>query len=185
MTHPIPYTWEHGEPHAVEIAWQQFEVVVPIDKDRELTGIEYSLNNTSDIEVYFDDLKALKNLMNDKLLANNIIFMPIEEVADGTPFSMIVYGAVELSEIVKVSYVPEQNIIPATNFQLQMKHTITQDLICTKTFLPPSENEAGIVTDFGPISQASEILAGNSVTFYKSNVGKLPKGILIIQWDII
>lgn len=178
--------WEYSETTEVPIQWQQFEVTVPIDPDRELTKFTFSLEDNSNVSAYFDNLEVLKNLMNDKLLANNIIFMPIEEVPAGTPFSMLVYGSVDLTTIVKVSYVPEQAIVGGEGLQLRMNHTITGGLICTKTFLEDSGAEAGIVTDFGPIDKEHrDVLVTQSVTFSKTAAGKLPKGILIIQWDIV
>ncbi|MNH22726.1 hypothetical protein D3C79_825950 [compost metagenome] len=112
--------------------------------------------------------------------------MPIESIPDGTPLERIVFGALEVSTIVKVSYVPEENIAGETGMQLSIRHTLSNNIICTKTYINPVGSARGIVADFGPVdSNYSDVLASNSVKFSKTSEGYLPRGVLIIQWDVI
>lgn len=178
--------WDFTNVTGVEIEWQTFEAMIPIDDDRELTGFTFSIHNSSDVNGYFDNLEVLKNLLNDKLLAKNIIFMPIETIPDGTSLDRIVFGAPELSTIVKVSYVPEENIVGNSGMQLSIKHTLTNNIVCTKTYTNPTGSAKGIVTDFGPVDELySDVLAANSIKFSKSPEGELPRGVLMVQWDVL
>lgn len=180
--------WDFSDALPVEIAWQHFEVYVPIDPERELIKLTLSFENDSEeIAGYLDDIEVLKNLMNDKLMANNIIYMPIEEIPAGQSLERIVYGALELSTIVKVSYVPEESINGSVEpLQLLMKHTTLDTTICTKTFLEGTSAQSGMVFDFGPVDKdKADVLAANSVKLVKNAAGKLPRGVLIVQWDVI
>ncbi|MNH07513.1 hypothetical protein D3C79_669070 [compost metagenome] len=178
--------WDYSDITDVEIEWQQFEAIVPIDNERELTSVKFSIINSSTVTGYFDDLEVLKNLLNDKLMGKNIIHMPIESIPDGTSLDRIVFGAIEVSTIVKVSYVPEENIAGNSGMQLSMKHTLSNNIICTKTYVNPTGSPRGIVADFGPVdSEYSDVLTSNSIKFSKSPEGYLPRGVLIIQWDVV
>lgn len=179
--------FEYSDPFEVELQWQKFEVYVPIDPERELVKLTFSMHNESQIPGFFDDLEVLKNLMNDKLMASNIIYMPIEEVPAGQSLERIVYGALELSTIVKASYVPEESINGSVeSLQLSIKHTTINTTICTKTFLEGTSAQSGLVFDFGPVDKdKADVLAANSVKLVKGTAGKLPRGVLILQWDVI
>lgn len=178
--------WEYSEASEVPIEWQTFEVTVPIDDERELVKVTFSIHDSSKVAGFFDDLQVLKNLMNDKLMANNIIYMPIEAIPAGQPLERIVYGALEISTIVKVSYVPEEDIIGGSGLQLSIKHTNSDELICTKTFMEGSDATRGVVADFGPVDKGhADVIASNSVKLVKTSQGALPRGVLIVQWDII
>lgn len=186
-TIPADATWTYSEAQEVEILWQTYEATIPIDDKRELTQILVSIHNNSELEAFVDDIEVLKNLINDRLLANNVVYIPVEAVAEGEPLERIVFGAMDTCKIVSAAYVPEQTIHGReAGLQLRLQHTITQDILCTNTFELGTDAQAGLVDHFGPINEEhEEVLADNSLTFVKSAVGELPRGVLIIQWDIV
>lgn len=182
--------WKNSYAEAIEISWTPFEVVLPVNPDKELLHVKLSVVNIEQFPVYFDSLFVLKNLLNDKLNAAETTFIPVQTVSTSTEFTGTVFGAVDVVKIVSVHFIPEQNIVGdnTNSLQLQIVKNGTGDVVASKTFVEETNAMAHTVTDFGPVNSENAILSPrDSLNLNKINLGtgkELPKGILIIRWDI-
>lgn len=174
----------------VEILWTPFETIIPVNPEKELLSVSYKVINTEAFPVFFDELTLEKNLLNDKLLAAETTYIPFEGAAAGIKVDRTVFGAIDVTKIVSIHYVPEKAIVGhnVNYLQLQIINDPDGKVLATKTFVEGSNAETRHVFDFGPVNKAEGIIApGTSLRLSKLENGsgmELPRGVLIIRWDV-
>lgn len=182
--------WKDSSIEEVEIIWSDFETVIPVSNKKELLNIKVELINTESFAGFFDSLVLEKNLINDKLLAAEIVYIPFEGALEGDAINRTVFGSMDVNRIVKIAYVPEASITgSATDYmQLQIVHDPSGNVLSTKTFIQEVIGEQRLVFEFGPVNDTFAIIsAGESLRLVKQDTGAgmpLPRGLLIIQWDV-
>lgn len=187
---PVGSGWKTSAAEMVEILWTPFETTVPVNPEKELLSVTYKVINTENFPVYFDDLTLEKNLLNDKLMAAETTYIPFEGVAAGVPLNRTVFAGIDVTKIVSIHYVPEETITGSnTDYaQLQIINDPDGEILTTKTFVDGVINKEKLVFDFGPVSPRTAVIApGTSLRLTKQEAGngmKIPRGVLIIRWDI-
>lgn len=184
--------WLNSDPSLVELQWQEFEQIIEINPDKELLRIDMQIVNEEGFPIYFDKLSVKQNITNNKLAASYMSAIPIEGASLGI-FERLVFGTTQDVRIVSVSFATEEAI--TGTLENQMKWSIinnkTSIVICTRTIIEDVQVNAKGIIDFGPIDADTEIgavLAGETISFKKEDtVGGMtvPRGLLIINWDIV
>lgn len=182
--------WKSSEIKEVNINWQKFEANIPINPHKELLSLSVELINNEDFAAFFDLISMEKNITNDKLYGSQVAYIPFEGADIGDTINRTFFGALNINKIVRISYVPEISIIGSSidHMQLQIVHDPSGEILSTKTFVDEVSCEQRLVFDFGPINPTlATLAAGESLRLVKQDVGTgmiLPRGLLIIQWDI-
>lgn len=183
-------TWVESDIYEVEVVWQDIEIEVPVRDDKELLRVWLSVN-TKNTEGYIDDIELLRNLDREKLEGSEKIFMLVDEIPEGEEVELPVFGAINNSKIISFYIVPNEKILGSNSnyMTLKLRNKETGKDICTKTFLSEVNSEAYKVFNIGPIDEERAIIEEtHSVTFVKENTGsgmKLPKSLLILEWDVV
>lgn len=181
-------TWQRSDAAPVEIFWTPFEAIVPVNPDKELLHATIEVINEEAYPGHFDNLRVEKNLLNDKLLAANVVYIPIDSTKAGIQLNRTVFGALDAVKIVSIHYVPEQAIQGAdtSTLRLSIVNEPEGQTLATKTFIAGANAEAKKVFDFGPVLPAAAIIPkGTSLSLVKDPANTLPQGVLIIQWDVV
>jgi len=187
----LAFTWIEGELQEVEIEWLHVEGICEVNSEKELLRIRVSgITDGLDDYGYFDLFQLCKNLLNDKITGNEIVYLPLEEIPAGQGVEIPVFGAVVEAQIAAAHLVPKQTITGSdTNYmQLKLVNKETGAVICTKTFIAGVDAPAYEVTDFGPVNEtAGAVSIGKGVSLIKEEVGggmALPQSVLVIQWNL-
>lgn len=182
--------WLESAVSTVDVSWNEFEATLQIDQDKELLTVDIELINKEGYAGYFDELFLEKNLSNDKLFASEHTYIPIEKIEANKPFERVVFGALDVTQIARISYIPEAPMIGNdTNYiQMQIVHCQTNNIIATRTFIKDVNMEANKVFGFGPVNKEKALIDiddGVKLVIETHGSGmELPRGIIIVQWDI-
>lgn len=188
---PEDLIWADTPLEQFSMQWFGFESVIPVNPNKEVISVKVELLNKEQTEpAYFDNIELLKNLINDKLLGAEVVYIPVEEIDAATTLQRIVFGATSILKIVRVSYAPEEPIIgnDTDSFQLQLFNPNRGLLLSTASFVAGRDEAANRVFDFGPVNSELAVMEPTeTLQLRKINTGngkKLPRGVLIIQWDL-
>lgn len=187
----MAFTWIEGELQEVGIEWLHVEGICEVNSEKELLRVRVSgVTDGLDGYGYFDLFQLCKNLTNDKITGNEVIYLLIEEIPADQGAEIPVFGAVTEAQIVAVHIIPKETITgnDINYMQLKLVNKDTGAVICTKTFLSGVNAPAYEVMDFGPVDEeAGAINIGQGVSFVKEEFGggmTLPKCLLIIEWNL-
>lgn len=187
----MAFTWIEVELQGLEIEWLHVEGICEINPEKELLRVRVNgITNGLSGYGYFDLFQLCKNLLNDKITGNEVVYLPLEEIPAGQVVEIPVFGAVVEAQIAAAHLVPKQTIAGNdTNYmQLKLVNKETGAVICTKTFIAGIDAPAYEVTDFGPANEtAGAINIGQGVSLVKEEFGAgmtLPQCVLVIQWNL-
>lgn len=182
--------WKITEPQEALIDWYDFETIVDINPDKEVLSVTIELINEEPYVAFFDDIFLKKNLINDKLLGAEKVYLLLEEATPLDEINRTVFGATENSRLISLAYAPESPIVgDDVNYsQLQIVNETTKEVLASKTFILETDAEERKVFTFGPVdTEKAEIDVYDTLTLVKKNFGTgmtLPRGLLILFWDI-
>lgn len=184
-------TWIEGELQGIEIEWLHVEGICEVNSEKELLRVKVSvITDGMEGYGYFDLVQLCKNLMNDKIIGAEVVYLLLDEIPAGTPIEIPVFGAVTEVEIVSAHMVLKEPIVgnDINYMQLKLVNKETDAVICTKTFIAGIDATAYTVTDFGPVDEeAKQLSLGQAVSLVKEEFGagmKLPQCTLVIQWNL-
>ncbi len=175
-------TWISSPLKELPVQWMTFETVIVPDANKELLQVKFGMRSDYPAgPVYFDQLALYRNLTNERLLANYVVYIPVPAGTVRVP----VFGAVVNSYLVAAHIVPKLGITgedPA--LQLQIFNAATEQVICTKTFIEGSNANANELVNFGGTDESTrELTAGESA--YLEVVGAFPDLLLVLQWNVL
>jgi hypothetical protein len=185
-------TWIEGELQPLDVEWLHIEGICQVRENAELLRVTVAAE-TSGLEGYgyFDLFQLCKNLLNEKIISANVVYLPLNEVPAGVATEIPAFGSVvEIAQIVGVRLIPKETIVgnDSDYMQLKLVNKETGAVICTKTFIAGVDALAYEVTDFGPVDEnAGAINFGQGVSLAKEEFGAgmtLPQSVLVIQWDL-
>lgn len=181
----MAFTWIAGDLDNIPIEWLHLEAVCEVSREAELLTVKLS-GLTEDLEGYFDNFALFKNLLEDKLTGNEVVYLPVDETAD--EFEIPIFGAVvEVAQIMAAHIIPKEDIIGSDTDPIILKliSKETGDTICTKTFLAGTDALAFEVTDFGPVNENNnEINYGKGVSLAKEGAAALPPSLIVVEWNL-
>lgn len=177
--------WIDGSLQEIPVRWLRLETTVPVNQEKELLYATITLKHPPGPRIFWDYLFLRRNLFNERVLGNNIVYIPVAAGTEEIP----IFGAIGDCVILACHLVPKQPIIGDNPpLQLEIVNTDPEEggTVCTKTFISGSDAPAYEVTEFGPVdSDASQLLDGFALKVVADG-GSLPTDIiLIIEWNIM
>lgn len=183
----LVFGWTFSNLVEMPIVWQQIEVPVETNPEKEIKQVKFKINN-SGIGIYCDNLGLYKNLSREKLVGLETSYVLMPAIAQGITTELLVFAATVEAYIAFAYIVPKIDIMADSQNYAVLKlinkgnNSIITTLQLTETI------PAYKVIPFETVTENNIINVWDSITMQVEQYGAgiaLPEMLLIIEWDLL